>query len=46
MVADLFHYGHVNFLKQCSELGDCLIVGIHSDKDVESYKRKPILTMD
>ena len=46
MVADLFHYGHVNFLKQCSELGDLLIVGIHSDKDVESYKRKPILSFE
>ena len=46
MVADLFHYGHVNFLKQCSELGDLLIVGIHSDKDVESYKRIPILSFE
>ena len=42
MVADLFHYGHVNFLKRCKQLGDYLIVGIHSDSDVESYKRKPI----
>ena len=46
MVADLFHYGHANFLKQCSELGDYLIVGIHSDNDVESYKRKPILSFE
>ena len=46
MVADLFHYGHVNFLKQCRGLGNCLIVGIHSDKDVESYKRKPILSFE
>ena len=46
MVADLFHYGHVNFLKQCRELGDYLIVGIHSDKDVESYKRKSILSFE
>ena len=46
MVADLFHHGHVNFLKQCRELGNYLIVGIHSDKDVESYKRKPILSFE
>ena len=46
MVADLFHYGHVNFLKQCHKLGDYLIVGIHSDKDVETYKRKPILSFE
>ena len=43
MVADLFHSGHVNFLKQAKECGDYLIVGVHSDKDVASYKRKPII---
>ena len=26
--------------------GDLLYVGIHSDKDVESYKRTPVLTME
>jgi cytidyltransferase-like protein len=35
MVADLFHYGHVNFLKQARQFGDYLLVGIHSDKVVE-----------
>lgn len=38
MTADLFHYGHVNFLKQASEIGDYLIVGVHSDQTVENYK--------
>ncbi len=46
MVADLFHYGHVNFLKQASRHGDFLLVGIHADETVESYKRNPILTME
>lgn len=46
MVADLFHKGHVNILKRAKEQGDILIVGIHSDKDVESYKRVPVLTME
>jgi len=46
MVADLFHYGHVNFLRQASLHGDSLLVGIHSDETVESYKRTPILTMN
>lgn len=46
MVGDLFHYGHVNALKQCKDEGDYLIVGVHSDKTVESYKRTPILNMD
>ena len=46
MVGDLFHFGHVNLLKKASELGDHLIVGVHSDKTVESYKRLPIMTME
>ena len=45
MVADLFHYGHANFLKQARQFGDHLLVGIHSDKVVEEYKRSPIMTM-
>ncbi len=45
MVGDLFHYGHVAFLRQARALGDRLIVGVHSDEVVESYKRKPVLTM-
>ncbi len=45
MVADLFHYGHANFLKQARKFGDHLIVGIHSDETVEEYKRTPIMTM-
>ena len=46
MVADLFHYGHANFLKQARQCGDYLIVGIHSDQVVQGYKRLPILSMD
>lgn len=46
MVGDLFHYGHINMLKNAKKEGNLLYVGVHSDKDVESYKRTPILTMD
>jgi len=46
MCADLFHAGHVNALKQCKEMGDILIVGIHSDKTIKSYKRDPIINMN
>lgn len=45
MVADLFHAGHVAFLRQARALGDQLVVGIHSDEDVASYKRQPICSM-
>jgi cytidyltransferase-like protein len=46
MVGDLFHHGHVEFLRQARALGDELVVGIHSDADVASYKRPPVMTMD
>lgn len=46
MVGDLFHHGHVEFLRQARELGDELVVGIHSDADVASYKRPPVMTME
>ncbi len=46
MVADLFHYGHVEFLKKARALGDYLLVGIHGDDVLVSYKRRPILTME
>ena len=46
MVGDLFHYGHVNALKQSKSFGDYLIVGVHNDETVQSYKRKPIMSME
>jgi cytidyltransferase-like protein len=47
MCADLFHAGHVNFLRQCKNYKKnvYLIIGIINDKDIESYKRKPICTL-
>ena len=49
MVADLFHAGHVEFLKKARTFGDYLLVGIHADEVLISnnYKKgKPILTME
>jgi len=46
MTADLFHAGHVEFLKQARALGDYLIVGVMSDEDVTKWKRSPILAID
>lgn len=40
-VFDLFHRGHVEFLKQARALGQNLIVAINGDEMVTSYKRKP-----
>ena len=46
MAADLFHYGHIEFLKQARALGDYLLVGVHDDSVLTAHKRKPILTME
>jgi ethanolamine-phosphate cytidylyltransferase/choline-phosphate cytidylyltransferase len=46
MVADLFHYGHADFLRRARELGDELVVGVHSDTTAASYKRRPVMTME
>lgn len=45
MVADLFHYGHHNFLKNAKQHCDYLIVGLCDDDYCVSYKRKPIMNI-
>ena len=42
-VFDLPHFGHLELLRRARELGDFLLVGVHSDKTVKSYKRLPIM---
>ena len=37
MVADLFHYGHVAFLKKARASGDYLLVGVHAGAVLVSY---------
>ncbi len=54
MCADLCHYGHFNYLdlvfEKCLSLAKGediqLIVGIHDDNTIISYKRTPIMSMD
>ena len=43
MAADMFHVGHLNLIKRAREQGDYLIVGVHSDQDIASYKRRPVI---
>ena len=45
-VFDLFHVGHLSVFKKAKQFGDYLIVGVHSDQDVESYKRTPIISCE
>ena len=35
---DILHRGHVELLRQARELGDCLVVGLNSDRSVEKLK--------
>ncbi len=40
-VFDMCHRGHMILFQRTAELGDEVIVGVHSDEDVASYKRVP-----
>jgi cytidyltransferase-like protein len=54
MCADLCHYGHFKFLSTLHETAQSLypdqsihlVVGIHSDETIATYKRIPIQTME
>ena len=42
---DLFHFGHQNFLKQCKNIADKVVVALNTDDFVERFKgQKPVLT--
>jgi len=44
MAADMFHRGHLEFLKTCKKLGGTLVVGLHPDWVIEDYKgKKPVI---
>ena len=44
---DLFHPGHVNFLKNCKKIGDFVIVSLNTDEFIERYKNsKPIISYE
>lgn len=40
---DLFHYGHVNFLKKCYSISDNVTVALNTDDFVLQYKTKTIM---
>ena len=47
-IFDLFHRGHVEYLKQCKNIfpNTYLIIGIINDIDSTNYKREPIYSED
>jgi len=43
---DFFHMGHMEILKRAKALGDFLLVGLHSDIDIQNYRnRRPHLSI-
>lgn len=45
MSADMIHPGHLNIIKEASQLGE-VIIGLLTDKAIASYKRLPSLTYE
>lgn len=43
-VFDMLHVNHMKMFEQSASFGTRLIVGVHNDADVESYKRKPTMS--
>ena len=44
---DLFHFGHQNFLKQCKNIADYVVVSLNTDDFVKRFKnKKPILNFE
>lgn len=35
---DIIHAGHIRLLQECACLGDCVIVGLNSDKSIRNLK--------
>jgi ethanolamine-phosphate cytidylyltransferase len=43
---DLFHVGHIELLKKAKELGDFLLVGVHTDEDLRERRGPHLPIMD
>lgn len=43
---DLCHFGHFNFMRQASQLGNELYVGVHNDADITANKGVPVFTLE
>jgi cytidyltransferase-like protein len=46
MVGDLFHRGHLEFIKNAKKTCSKLIIGLHPDDIVQKYKRLPIVSFE
>lgn len=41
---DMVHFGHANSLRQAKALGGKLIVGVHTDAEIQKHKGPPVFT--
>lgn len=41
---DMMHYGHANSLRQAKEMGDYLVVGVHSSEEIRKHKGPPVMS--
>ncbi|XP_057295243.1 ethanolamine-phosphate cytidylyltransferase-like isoform X2 [Hydractinia symbiolongicarpus] len=39
---DMVHFGHANQMRQAKAMGDCLVVGVHSDEEIKKNKGPPV----
>jgi len=46
MTGDLFHRGHLEFIRKAKKLGNFLIIGLHPDDIVKRYKRVPVISFE
>ena len=46
IVADLFHYGHLQFLEAANKLGNFHICGVLTDNATMQYREKPIASFE
>uniref|UniRef100_A0A1I7VBN4 ethanolamine-phosphate cytidylyltransferase n=3 Tax=Loa loa TaxID=7209 RepID=A0A1I7VBN4_LOALO len=41
---DMVHFGHANQLRQAKQFGNYLIVGVHTDEEIEMHKGPPVFS--
>lgn len=44
VAADLFHYGHLQFLQKANELGDYHVCGVLTEPAMKEYNKTPVAT--
>ena len=41
---DMVHFGHANQLRQAKQMGEVLVVGVHTDEEITQHKGPPVFT--